>query len=736
MMRFLLGLVVVSWASLAWGQSSEADTLGFEASDADTVSVSTGRVSIDEVIAAIGERIELDRFSKESIEYTTLVTVVVRYEGGPNGETYTVEESASRFHFDRAMGEQVVSLWERTREYVDGELTDDETDEKVTAEFLPMQQNIFSAMPFSREGADIYNYEILDRELVGNNLIYKIGYEPKSRFEALPKGTIWVDYSNWVIRKFEGALLGAVPYPMFLKSIPVFRQSRERYGEMWFTSDAYMVFEVRDVPLLGLPESAEVRVQLQDIVINGVAYSPEDAAPGTVGSGLTAEEEASGFWLSAEANQDTLEGYWSELGADWEKDISVEAAPITLSAVKVDSLNLIGVDRLLELREGSLWRGKVKLAVTPSYNRTQGVVPRMGFSLEKMGLQQPKLELTAGYAFANKRPVFGAELSLPLLRSRWLVREATDGRPEILGSLYQRLVLDVSGRKDAALFAGDNRRDSRSATAFFYGSDPNHYYEERSLAGDLKLQVTRKFFLTGGVGYSENRAWSQRTSWNVLGRRLRPDGNGSADFVDDTFFRVGADWEWGVMQLDGDVTWHNMSVGSGADTALREVHLAGQWGVLDKMGNQWLLRADHREFDGDAVPVQWKAWQGDYGTLRGYRAGELVGNAGAHASLDLRMGFDLWRAVRFPVLKNLGLQPIGFVDWGKTWGGGPVDLLGPEVGLGPAVQDYRMDVGFGFGKRFDVPGLGKFHNVRLYAAHPVAEGSEGRGWRVLLAFEK
>jgi len=479
-----------------------------------------------------------------------------------------------------------------------------------------------------------------------------------------------------------------------------------------------------------------VRVQLQDIVINGVARDPEDTAPGAGGSGLTAGEEASGFWLSAEANQDTLESYWSGIGEDWEQEISPEAAPISLSAIKVDSLSTVGVDRLLELREGGLWRGKFKWAVSPRFNRTQGYVARLGYSLKKMGLQEPKLDLTAGYAFSNQRPVFGADLSWPLLRSRWRVREASEGRPEIVGSLYQKLSLDISGRKDAALFAGDNRRDTRSASAFFYGSDPNHYYEERVVEGTLRLRLARDLFLTAGGGYAENRAWSQQTSWNLLGRRLRPDGNGTADYLDDTFARVGASWNWGMMSLAGDLTWHDVSGASVSSVSLREIHLVGQWDVLDKMGNQWLLRADHREFDGEVVPVQWKSWQGDYGSLRGYRAGELVGNAGAQASLDLRMGFDLWRAVRFPVLKNLGLQPIGFVDWGKTWGGSEVDLLGPEYGSGPAVQDYRMDVGFGFGKRFDVPGLGEFNNVRLYGAHPVGEGSEGHGWRVLLAFEK
>ena len=126
-----------------------------------------------------------------------------------------------------------------------------------------------------------------------------------------------------------------------------------------------------------------------------------------------------------------------------------------------------------------------------------------------------------------------------------------------------------------------------------------------------------------------------------------------------------------------------------------------------------------------------KSWLGDYGSLRGYGAGELTGDADIHASLDTRFGFDLFQMARIPVLKKWKLQPVGFVDWGKTWDVGS-GVMGPLEGP----RGWRMDVGFGFGKRFDVPGLGEFKNIRFYAAHPVAESSDGHGWRVLLGFEK
>ena len=133
-----------------------------------------------------------------------------------------------------------------------------------------------------------------------------------------------------------------------------------------------------------------------------------------------------------------------------------------------------------------------------------------------------------------------------------------------------------------------------------------------------------------------------------------------------------------------------------------------------------------------AGPTQWKTWLGDHGTLRGHNAAELTGDGGAWASLDFRPNWDLFHAIRFPVLKKWGLQPHLFGDWGRTWDNSGPDGMRP----GEGERGNRANLGFGFGRNFDLPGLGEFKNLRLHAAHPVGEGSDGKGWRVLLAFEK
>ena len=125
----------------------------------------------------------------------------------------------------------------------------------------------------------------------------------------------------------------------------------------------------------------------------------------------------------------------------------------------------------------------------------------------------------------------------------------------------------------------------------------------------------------------------------------------------------------------GWVTWHKVEEfglreWSGGSSRPRPISASSRWpgtfDLTDRSGNQWLLRAGVREFDRQA-PLQWKTWMGDYGSLRGYPAGVLTGDGGSWASLDVRLGWDMWRALKVPLLKNWGLQPIGFADYGHTW---------------------------------------------------------------------
>ena len=452
-----------------------------------------------------------------------------------------------------------------------------------------------------------------------------------------------------------------------------------------------------------------------------------------------ARGDTSSFWLSNEASADSMNAFWNSLQREWLDQVPESIVEFGLEEFKIDSLQAIGTVKLEELLAGTLWRSKLQLLVLPEFNRVQGPVTRLGWSLRNVGPNRPVFRIRGGYAFANQRPVLDARLDVPLVRRKWRLSK---GRG--LGSEYQLLSMQLSGGKDVTRFAGDDRRFTRAFTAFGYGADPNHYYEERQIRGRLTAQLAREASWWAEAGYSEHRSLDQETDWNLFGRDLSPDGNRRAQDLDVRRFASGGDFRWGPLTLEGEMAWLRA-----AKTDFRRVAVAAKVDQLDRLGNQWVLQGHHRWIDRSA-PVQWRSWLGGYnadqGMLRGYGPAELSGEISHQASLDLRLNFDLLRTLRVPVIKEMGWQPIVFADWGKTknQGAGPgnfpagwstaVDPV--AVALGEGEQGWRADVGFGFGRRYDLPGLWDFNKMRFFVAKPVGNGQGDRDWRVLFAFER
>lgn len=698
------------------------DTFSFDPGTVDTMLVTAPRVTIGEVIEAIGRRMEAEARAMRDVEFTTLTTVVEHDTPSRIGGDYKVTELAERTRMSPDRGLRSVRMWKRERQVKNGEVVKEDIADRPERSWDDMQQNMMMAMPFAPGSGGRYKYTITARDLVGNSLIYRIDFAPKSRFEALPTGTVWVDTGRWVIRKVEARLTDVVPFPMFLESIPVFRLSRERLGEYWFTTDVQMEVRLHKLPLLKLPRVIDLRTTLDDFLINGQPRDPDSPAmsdPGNV------DPDSAGFWLSPEASQDTLRAYWDGIAEVWNDELAPDLKPVELSEAEVDSLMRVGRRELAKMAQASPWTVQLHELAEPAFNRVQGPVPRLGLTLRHRGSVRPRLDLAAGYGFGNQRPEFTARATVPLLRG------ADADAPMLGGGPSQgALVLKVGGWKAARSFAGDGRPGTRTVTALFAGSDPNQYFESRGARARLRWNAGA-VSLWGDAGVAEERALEQTTTWNVMGRRLSPDGNLAAESLDDRHWGAGARWDLGHLALDG--AWTRHDVGGFGETGggrlpLEEVSAGVRLQTLDARGNEWVVRGRYRAFDGKA-PRQWRTWLGDWGTLRGYRAAALNGDRAAWASVDLRLGVDLFRALQVPGLKSLGLQPLLFADHGQAWA---------EQGSLPDENQTGQlwDVGFGLGRRLDLPFAWGFPNVRAYLARPVGPGTADEGWRVLVGFEK
>jgi hypothetical protein len=252
------------------------DTIPFAEGTLDTVLVAAPRVKIDEVVRRIGERMEADFYAIEQHEFTGVYTMIAR-DDPADSSRYTVYEGADRIHRQVDGTFQYARLWQQERRYEDGELEKEKIEDEIEADWGHMSRDIAMAIPFSLESGDHYNYTILDRRLVGMNLVYKMRFSPKDQFAALPSGIVWVDYSDWVIRRIEAEMTGAVPLPMFLKSIPVYKVRRVKLGDWWVLKDAYARVELRKLPLLKIPRSVTFHFIASDHVINGVAYDEPES---------------------------------------------------------------------------------------------------------------------------------------------------------------------------------------------------------------------------------------------------------------------------------------------------------------------------------------------------------------------------------------------------------------------------------------------------------------------------
>ena len=296
----ILLILPVMGASLAVGQSSPPagqgrgtflaveDTFSFSTDEYDTLLVAAPRVKVAEVIQAIGERIERDAYRIRSHEFTVLTTMIQRKDQDPASGNFILYETAVRQRSARGEGTQSVLLWDRERKFEDGELVEEKhEEEEFKADWHEVGQSLTMAIPFAEKENLSYRYEIEDRKIVGDNVIYKILFEPKSRFDALPSGTVWVDYSDLVLRRIEARFTGTVPYPLFLKALPFLRLTQKKLGEFWLPHEMHARIELRKMPLPDWPNNIELHTVVKDQVINGVAYNDDGTVrePG-------AEEEA------------------------------------------------------------------------------------------------------------------------------------------------------------------------------------------------------------------------------------------------------------------------------------------------------------------------------------------------------------------------------------------------------------------------------------------------------------
>jgi len=435
-----------------------------------------------------------------------------------------------------------------------------------------------------------------------------------------------------------------------------------------------------------------------------------------------------GAWITPEAAQDSLDSFWRGLDQSWLAPMPGELRSSGLAVSQLDSLTRVGNRAVLKLRRG----GFVKFTYLPlarlTFNRVEGFRPGAAVKMRVMGLHRPELVVGAGYGFSSKKPVYDATCELPLLVAHPL---DSDGLPS--GPSWTWLGLELEGGRTTRRFGGDDR-GIRGLTALIYGADPNQYYTRKGGSATLQVRPRRWLELRLRALRVDHAPLDRVTTWTLAEER-RDDvpPNLRIEGLESRGLAAGMSARWRRWRMEGTLSWHRIDgggfltrqPGSPDELDLRRLDLGLHGTVIDGWGDEFVLRGHWLANDRQA-PLEWKGWLGDYGTLRGFPAGALVGDQAGWASLDMRWDFDLWRSLRVPVLGKLGLQPLSFVEYGRA-----IALDGPLPAAGE--DGWRADAGLGFGKLLGFPG--HRGNLRLYAARPVLHGSKYDDWRFILAFE-
>ena len=134
-------------------------------------------------------------------------------------------------------------------------------------EFSPSTEEEVVNFAFKPEARRDYRYHIEGRDLLGDHLIYRIAFEPRSRVgEPEPGGLVWVDTRDFVIVR-EELDFSQSPAPLILKGVDRAVIERQQVDGLWVLRRLLMRARFT-VPIPRFGRAFDVAVQYDDYKIN------------------------------------------------------------------------------------------------------------------------------------------------------------------------------------------------------------------------------------------------------------------------------------------------------------------------------------------------------------------------------------------------------------------------------------------------------------------------------------
>lgn len=218
------------------------------------------RVTLDEILDRVA-RGEARRDSLMNDQSFLFTARVIRNDGKEGPEPLV--ENVSRVYKKRPGRVRSIKLreWEKKPD------KKDKDDKSVSVNFRGDMSEEIVNFAFRPEARRDYKYRIVGRDVVGNHLIYRIEFEPKSLLDpGMPSGLVWVDTNEFVIVRQE-VRFDRSPVPILLKGVRRMVIERHHVGSYWVLGRVLMRAEMT-VPIPKFGRSFDFAMAFDQYRIN------------------------------------------------------------------------------------------------------------------------------------------------------------------------------------------------------------------------------------------------------------------------------------------------------------------------------------------------------------------------------------------------------------------------------------------------------------------------------------
>jgi hypothetical protein len=261
------------------------DTLKLIAEPYPEILVTAPRQTLDEILRHVAE----GEAARDSLMQDLAFTLHVRLSGRDNRKAPDVKselyfESTSRFYQKRPNKLRMVRLKEWSRFDRDSGNADRRRGGKqkkggvrVQVSFDADMSEQFIAFAFDPKLRDRFKFRIEDRKLLADQVVYVLGFTPRSSLDPLPTGRVWVNTNDFVILREEFSYRDRSPLPYFMEALDSCVIERVRVDKRyWVVSRilgrATLTDEIRWMARIGgekIPKVADFVMARTDWIING-----------------------------------------------------------------------------------------------------------------------------------------------------------------------------------------------------------------------------------------------------------------------------------------------------------------------------------------------------------------------------------------------------------------------------------------------------------------------------------